>query len=62
MIKGDPKFEGIDGVMQLIYANMATIWIPQGGGHHGQIGIIMKPMLYTTLSTTAWANLPDPGV
>ena len=48
--------------MQLPYANAATHPIPQGGGHHGKIGIIVKPTLYTNFSITAWNNPPDPGV
>ena len=34
--------------MQLIYANLDTLPTSQGVGHHGHIGAIMNPMLYTT--------------
>ena len=61
-IEGEPDYEGINEMMQLLYSNTATLPTPQGGGHHRHICIIMKPTLYTTLTTTAWKNPPDPGV
>ena len=44
--------------MQLLYGNAATLPKPQEGGHHGNIGIIMKLTLYSNLSTTVWINPP----
>ena len=49
-------------MMQLLYANVATLMTPQGVGHHGKVDIIMKSKIYTNLTTTAWKNPPDPGV
>ena len=49
-------------MMQLLYANAETMKIPQVGGHHGHIDLIVKPTLYTTLSTKAWINPTSHGV
>ena len=48
--------------MQLIYTNAATLLTPYVGEHHGHIGIIMKPMLYATLSNMECSNPSDPEV
>ena len=61
-IEWDPNYESIKEMIQFLYSNVATLPTTKGGGHHGHIGIIMKPTLYTTLLTTAWTNLPDPGL
>ena len=61
-IEGGTDYEAISRIMQLLYTNMQNLTKPQGGRHHRHIGIIIKPMLYTTLLTTAWEKPPDPGV
>ena len=58
----DPKYKAINGMMQIQYTNTVTLTIPQVGGHHGHIVIIINPTLCTNLLTTAWANPPKPGV
>ena len=45
-----PNYEGI---------NMATLRTQKRGGHHGNIGSIMKPTLYKTLTTAEWTNPPN---
>ena len=62
LIEGEPDYEVIKKMMQLLYANTATLLTPQGGVHHWHIGSIIKPTLYTNLGTTAWTNPPNPGV
>ena len=59
LIKLEPDYEGISKMMQILYTNMVTLTTPQGIGHHSHIGSIMKPKLYITLTTTAWANPND---
>ena len=61
-IEVENDYEAINEKIQLLYANTATLLTPQGGGYYYHIGIIMKPTLYTILSTTAWTNPPDPVV
>ena len=58
---GEPMCEIINKLMQLLYANAATLPTTLGGGRHGHIGIIMQPTLYTTLSTVAYNTPTDPG-
>ena len=53
LIKGEPNYKGINEMIQLLYTNVATLKTPQWGVNHGQIGSIMKPALYTTLTTMA---------
>ena len=62
LIKVEPDYEVINKIIKLLYANKTTLTTPQGGGHHSQIGIIMKLTLYTTLTVTAWTSLPNLGV
>ena len=62
LIKRESVYEGINTIIQLLYANMDNLMMTQGGEYHGQIGIITKPTLYTTLMTTEWKTPPDPGV
>ena len=61
-IKVEPNYKGINKIMQILYANMATLLTPLGGGNHGQIVSIMNTTLFTTLTTMVWTNLPDLGV
>ena len=61
-IKVDPDYESINKMLQILYSNAANLLIPQGGFHRGHIRIIVNPALYTTLSTMAWVNPPDPVV
>ena len=61
-IKRGTYYEGSNKIMQLLYVNTEILSTPQGGGHHGHIGIIMKTALYTILMTMEWTNPADPGV
>ena len=61
-IEGDPTYDGIKNIMQLLYANAVTLPAPQGRGYHGYISSIIKPTLYTTLVAAAWTNPPNLGV
>ena len=47
---GEPTFESINKMIQILYANAATLPTTMGGGPHGHIGLIMKSALYSTLS------------
>ena len=60
LIEGDTDYEVINRMMQLLYANEATLMKPQVGVHHGHIGSISKMMIYTTLMATSWNNPIDP--
>ena len=60
-INGEPTYESINEVIQLLYTSTATIPTTEGGGTHGHIGLIMKPELYSTLSETPYTVPVDPG-
>ena len=49
-------------MMQFLYTNEATLPTSKGGGHNVHIVIIMKPDLYTTLSTMVWMKTTVHGV
>ena len=57
-IKGDPNYEATKKMIQLLYSNMKTPPMPQGGGHNDHIILITKPTIYTTLSNTACEDPP----
>eukprot|EP00957_Ditylum_brightwellii_P177963 13554834-Ditylum_brightwellii.AAC.1 len=44
--------------MQQLHENAATIPLSLGGGAHGHIGLVMEPILYSSLSATAY-NAPS---
>ena len=48
--------------MQLLYTNVAILLTRRRGLNHGNIGIIVNPPVYITLSTTVWSNLHNPVV
>ena len=60
-IDGEPTYESINDMMQMLYANAATLSTTIGGGIHGHIGLIMKPALYRTLSAIPYVIPVDPG-
>ena len=60
-IQGEPNYESINEIIQVLYANAASLATTYGGGRHGHIGLIMKPAIYATLSETPYATPIDPG-
>ena len=62
LIKLEPDYESINEMMQLIYANVATLPTPQVGLQHENIVSILNPTLYTTLTKMAWIDASNPGV
>ena len=59
-IPGDPDYDCIIQLNQLMYGNIATLTTTPGGGAHGHVGRIMKATLYMTLSPTAYVPLAEP--
>ena len=51
-ITGEPDYDSISQLNQLMYGNAATLPTTLGGGAHGHVGLIIKATLYTTLSAT----------
>ena len=54
-IDGEPTYESINEMMQILYANVATLSTTTGRGTHSHIGLIMKPELYQMLSHIPYA-------
>ena len=61
VITGEPDYNTINNMVQLLYGNAASLTTSLGGGHHGHIGQIMSAALYVTLSNTPYKAPPDPG-
>ena len=61
-IDGEPDYNTINTMMQLLYGKAASLQKKLGGGQHGNIGIIITPQLYTTLAATPYKCPPDPGI
>eukprot|EP00957_Ditylum_brightwellii_P003740 284309-Ditylum_brightwellii.AAC.1 len=45
---------------KMLYANAAKVPTTLGGGNKGHIRLIMKALLYATISTTAYTVLTEP--
>ena len=60
-IHGEPDYESIKAIQDILYGNAASLPTTLGGGNHGHIGLIMTPALYLTLSATAYVEPADPG-
>ena len=61
-IEGEPDYNTIITMMQLLYVNATSLPTTLGGGQHGHIGIITTPKLYTTLAATPYESHPDPSI
>ena len=60
-IQGEPTYASINDLMQIMYANAASVPTTLGGGSHGHIGLVMKASLYATLSPAPFLVPPAPG-
>ena len=59
-IPGNPDYEFISKLNQLMYGNTATLPTTLSGGAHGHVGLIVKATLYVTLSPTAYVAPIEP--
>eukprot|EP00957_Ditylum_brightwellii_P099367 7569061-Ditylum_brightwellii.AAC.2 len=59
-IKGEPDYAVISTIMLQLYENAAVIPTSLGGGAHGYIGLVMDPILYSMISTTAYMTPTAP--
>ena len=59
-IPGEPDYDCISQLNQLIYGNVATIPTTLDDGAHGHVGLIMKATLYVTLSPMAYIVPTEP--
>eukprot|EP00957_Ditylum_brightwellii_P129771 9898945-Ditylum_brightwellii.AAC.1 len=54
IINGQPTYADINKMSKMLYANAAKVPTTLGGGNKGHIRLIMKALLYATISTTAY--------
>ena len=59
-IPGEPDYDCISQLNQLMYGNAATITTTLDGGAHGHVGLIMKAKIYVTLYPTAYITPVEP--
>ena len=59
-ISGEPDYDYISQLNQIMYGNTATLPTTLGGRAHGHVGLIMKVTLYVTLSATAYVTPNEP--
>ena len=61
VIGGKPYYQIIHNMWTLLYGNTSTLTTKPGGGNHSQIRIIVRDMLYVTISPTPYDAPVDPG-
>ena len=59
-IPGEPDYDCISQLNQIVYGNAATLPATLGGGAHGHVSLIMKATLYVLLSATAYVTPNEP--
>ena len=59
-IPGEPDYDCIVQLNQLMYGNVSTLPTTLDGGAHSHVGLIMKATLYVTLSPTAYKAPVEP--
>ena len=60
LIPGEPYYDCISQLDQIMYGNAATLPTTLGGRSHGHVGLIVKATLYVTLSATAYVAPNEP--
>eukprot|EP00957_Ditylum_brightwellii_P186000 14161478-Ditylum_brightwellii.AAC.1 len=60
IVEGQQTYGNINKNSKMLYVNVATIPTTLGGGGKGHIGLIMKPTLHATFSTTAYEAPTEP--
>ena len=60
-IVGEPTYQTLKELKDQLKANAASIPTTLGGGNHGNLGLILSPAAYTTISPTAFVEPAYPG-
>ena len=60
-LTGEPNYETLHELRQLLKENAASVTSNRGGGVHGYLGIVVSAAVYTTLSATAFTIPTYPG-
>ena len=61
-ISGQPTYDSLKNLRDLLKANAASFPSSLGGGNHGYLGLILTPAVYATVAPgTAFVIPPNPG-
>ena len=60
-IEGEPNYDSIQEMVQMLYGNASSIPTTLGGGAHGHLGLVMSPALYFTIAAAAYTAPINPG-
>eukprot|EP00957_Ditylum_brightwellii_P104496 7961668-Ditylum_brightwellii.AAC.1 len=60
IIDGQPIYADINKMSKMLYVNAAKVPTTLGSWNKGHIGLIMKALLYATISTTAYVAPTEP--
>ena len=60
LIPGEPDYDYISQLNQLMYGNAIALPSTLGGRAHGHVGLIMKATIYVTLAATAYITPNEP--
>eukprot|EP00957_Ditylum_brightwellii_P196825 14995819-Ditylum_brightwellii.AAC.1 len=55
IIDGQPTYADINKMSKMLYTNAVKVPTTLRGGNKGHIGLVMKSLLYATISTTTYA-------
>ena len=61
-IDGEPNYETIKAVHDILKSNAAAIPTTLGGGAHGQLGLVLNPAVYIVISDQAYDRPANPGL
>ena len=59
-IQGEPTYDDLRQLREVLYHNAASVHSDRGGGLHGHLGMIMDDVNYATISATPWVDPPEP--
>ena len=58
-IQGEPTYSSIRTIATQIYANASSVPSTLSGGHHGHLGLVLRPQRYLTVAAAIYER-PDP--
>ena len=60
-IEGEPTYQTIKTMHDLLKSNAASVPTTLGGGAHGHLGLVLNAVLYTAVTGVAFNTPPHPG-
>ena len=59
-IQGEPTYDDLRQLREVLYHNAASVHSEQGGGLNGHLGMIMDDIDYATVTNIPWIDQPEP--